>query len=190
MSWTLLAAVHKTETSFGRGPVSSSAGAQGPMQLMLETFASYGRNVGGDGVTRVDDLEDAIYSAANLDNPRIVLTELARSDIEAGVIDQRVLAVMEALSSRFEFSVSVLKSGHSPQVAGKTSYSNHYFGRAVDIYAVNGQLVSRLNAASRELTMWLGQFPVEVRPSEVGSPFGDIVYPGAFSDLYHRDHVT
>lgn len=66
---------------------------------------------------------------------------------------------------------------------------DHYFGRAMDIYAVNGQLMSPLNAASRELTMLLGQFPVEVRPSEVGSPFGGIVYPGAFSDQHHRDHV-
>ncbi|MGH2827063.1 MAG: hypothetical protein ACRDKF_08845, partial [Actinomycetota bacterium] len=124
-----------------------------------------------------------------LDNPRIVLTDLARTDIETGAIDRRVLAVLEALSSRFELSVSVLKSGHGQYVRDTTSYSNHYFGRAVDIFAVNGQLVSPLNSAARELTMWLGQFPVEVRPTEVGSPFGDIVYPGAFSDLYHRDHV-
>jgi hypothetical protein len=245
MDWTLLAAVHKTETSFGRGPVTSSADAQGPKQFMPRTFAEYGVDADGDGVAQVDDLEDAVFSAAHylcangagdparlrsalwhynhdpvyvdevatlaasygvtqvsagvavaqtspdslLDNPNITLTELARQDIEAGVIDERVLQVLEILSQRFEVSVSVLKSGHSPYVSGTTSFSNHYFGRAVDIYAVNGANVSPLNAHARQLSLLLNQFPDQVRPSEVGSPFYDILYPGAFADGAHQDHV-
>lgn len=77
----------------------------------------------------------------------------------AGAIDQRVLAVLEALSIRFRISVSVLKSGHSPYARGTTSYPSHHFGRAVDLFAVNGQLLSLFNAAAWELTICLGQFP-------------------------------
>jgi hypothetical protein len=245
LDWTVLAAVHKTETSFGRGAVTSSAGAQGPMQFMPETFAAYGVDGDGNGVAETNDVEDAILSAANylctngagdparlrsalwhynhdpayvdqvaalaasygvaqapsgvavahtssgsiLNSPNIALTELARQDIETGVIDQRVLQVLEILSRRYQISVSVLKSGHSPYVSGTSSFSNHYFGRAVDIYAVNGLNVSPLNLHSRQLSLLLDQLPGQLRPSEVGSPFYDIVYPGAFSDGDHRDHV-
>jgi hypothetical protein len=56
--------------------------------------------------------------SAILRNPNIVLTELARQDIEAGVIDGRVLQVLKLLSQRFSVSVSVLKSGHSPLRVG------------------------------------------------------------------------
>jgi Transglycosylase SLT domain len=245
MDWTLLAAVHKTETSFGRGAVVSSAGAQGPMQFMPETFAAYGVDGDGNGTAETNDIEDAIFSAANylcangagdparlrsalwhynhdpayvdrvatlaasygvvqspsgvalahtssgsiLDNPNISLTELARQDVSAGVIDGRVLQVLEILSQRFQLSVSVLKSGHSPYVSGTTAFSNHYFGRAVDIYAVNGVNVSSLNFHARQVVMLLNQLPGQLHPSEVGSPFYDIIYPGAFSDSGHRDHV-
>jgi hypothetical protein len=245
MDWTILAAVHKTETSFGRGAVTSSAGAQGPMQFMPETFAAYGVDGDGNGAAETNDVEDAVFSAANylcangagdparlrsalwhynhdpayvdevatlaasygvmqaspgvalaqpssgsiLNNPNIALTELARQDVSAGVIDGRVLQVLEILSQRFHISISVLKSGHSPYVSGTTSFSNHYFGRAVDIYAVNGANVSPLNFHARQVALLLNQFPEQLRPSEVGSPFYDIVYPGAFADGDHRDHV-
>ncbi|MGH7316473.1 MAG: lytic transglycosylase domain-containing protein, partial [Candidatus Rokuibacteriota bacterium] len=63
LEWTVLAALHKTETGFGRGPVRSSAGAQGPMQFMPATFASYGVDGDGNGLAQVNDLEDALFSA-------------------------------------------------------------------------------------------------------------------------------
>jgi hypothetical protein len=245
MDWTLLAAVHKTETSFGRGSVTSSAGAQGPMQFIPQTFAAYGVDADGNGSAQANDLEDAVFSAANylcangagdparlrsalwhynhdpayvdevaslaasygvapvspgvalastsphaiLTNPNVTMTELARNDVAAGVIDPRVLEVLEILSRRFQISVSVLKSGHSPYVAGTTSLSNHYFGRAVDIYAVNGVNVSPLNLHAHQLSLVLNELPQQLRPSEVGSPFYDIVYPGAFADGDHQAHL-
>jgi len=245
MEWTLLAAVHKTETSFGRGAAVSSAGAQGPMQFMPETFAAYGVDGDGNGLVETNDLEDAVFSAAKylcangagdparlrsalwhynhdpayvdqvatlaasygvvqmssgvafaqtssgsiVNNPNISLTELARHDVASGVIDQRVLQVLEILSQRYHVSVSVLKSGHSPYVSGTASFSNHYFGRAVDIYAVNGANVSSVNLHAKQLSLLLSQFPDQLRPSEVGSPFHDILFPGAFADAAHRDHV-
>jgi membrane-bound lytic murein transglycosylase B len=56
--WSLLAAVNLVESHFGRLRNDSIAGAQGPMQFIPATWASYGR--GGD----VHDPRDAILGAA------------------------------------------------------------------------------------------------------------------------------
>lgn len=66
LDWTVLAAIHKVETSFGTGRAMSSAGAQGPMQFMPPTFQAYGVDGDGDGRADINDVEDAIFSAANL----------------------------------------------------------------------------------------------------------------------------
>lgn len=66
LDWTILAAIHKVETGFGTGRATSSAGAQGPMQFMPSTFEVYGADGDGDRVARINDVEDAIFSAANL----------------------------------------------------------------------------------------------------------------------------
>ena len=66
---------------------------------------------------------------------------------------------------------------------------NLYFGRAADIYAMNGVNVSSLNFHARQVALFLNQLPDQLHPSEVGSPFYDIVYPGAFADSDHWDHV-
>lgn len=60
VDWTYLAAIHLVETRMGRIRGTSTAGAQGPMQFIPETWARYG--AGGD----VDDPGDAILAAARL----------------------------------------------------------------------------------------------------------------------------
>ena len=57
ISWQLLAAVNYVESDFGRLREASVAGAQGPMQFMPSTWASYGR---GD----VHDPRAAILAAS------------------------------------------------------------------------------------------------------------------------------
>ncbi|MDQ4058715.1 MAG: hypothetical protein M3124_06290 [Actinomycetota bacterium] len=64
MPRSLLAAVHETETSFGRGP--GDPRRQERSSWMRPSPATRD----GDGVVRVDDLEDAVYSAANLPVPQ------------------------------------------------------------------------------------------------------------------------
>jgi soluble lytic murein transglycosylase-like protein len=59
VSWQLLAAVNYVETKFGRVVSNSTAGAQGPMQFLPSTWATYG--LGGD----IHDPHDAILGAAN-----------------------------------------------------------------------------------------------------------------------------
>jgi hypothetical protein len=58
--WQYLAAIHLVETRMGRIRGDSSAGAQGPMQFLPSTWATYGG--GGD----IDSFHDAILAAARL----------------------------------------------------------------------------------------------------------------------------
>ena len=65
MSWTLLAAIGQVETGHGANTSSSYAGAQGPMQFMPATFATYGVDGDGDGDRDISDPADAVFSAAH-----------------------------------------------------------------------------------------------------------------------------
>jgi murein DD-endopeptidase MepM/ murein hydrolase activator NlpD len=60
----ILAAVGYMETGHGSNMNTSSAGAQGPMQFMPDTFAAVGYDANGDGTADIMDPEDAIPSAA------------------------------------------------------------------------------------------------------------------------------
>jgi soluble lytic murein transglycosylase-like protein len=64
MSWTLLAAIGQVESGHGANTSSSYAGAQGPMQFLPSTFASYAVDGDGDGLTEIQDPADAIFTAA------------------------------------------------------------------------------------------------------------------------------
>ncbi|MDP9480688.1 MAG: lytic murein transglycosylase, partial [Actinomycetota bacterium] len=64
IDWAVLAAVGKVETGHGSNMGTSSAGAQGPMQFMPDTWASVGRDANGDGTADIMDPEDAIPTAA------------------------------------------------------------------------------------------------------------------------------
>ena len=64
MDWAVLAGVGFVETNHGANKNTSSAGAQGPMQFMPETWASIGVDGNGDGNKDVLDPADAIPAAA------------------------------------------------------------------------------------------------------------------------------
>jgi hypothetical protein len=60
----ILAGINAVETAFGTNLGPSSAGAEGWMQFMPETWATYGVDANGDGVADPNNPEDAIYAAA------------------------------------------------------------------------------------------------------------------------------
>jgi hypothetical protein len=73
-----------------------------------------------------------------LGNERIEIYACGRRDIEAGIIDRRVLATLEYLAaSGLEPTVSSLRCGHGIYTASG-NVSHHTTGSALDIAAVNG----------------------------------------------------
>ncbi len=66
--WTLLAGIGMIETNHDAITTittTSIAGAQGAMQFMPATFATYGVDGNGDGRVDIHDRADSVYSAAN-----------------------------------------------------------------------------------------------------------------------------
>ncbi len=61
----VLAGINEVETGFGTNMGPSSAGAEGWMQFMPETWASYGVDANGDGVADPYNPEAAIFAAAS-----------------------------------------------------------------------------------------------------------------------------
>lgn len=242
LDWTVLAAIHKVETNFGRSEISSSKGALGPMQFMPPTWRAYGVDGDGDGLADTNNVYDAIFSAAHLlcangagdpsrladaiwnynhsdsyvaevlelatsygvatlgsglasaaptdllNNPRVTLTSNARADLEAGVVDARIIALLDAISRRYAIGISVFKSGHSMRTRSG-SISNHYYGRAVDITFVDGRPVSDGNNSARHIVEALAKIQGGMRPPELGHPFSDLTVIGGFSDADHDDHL-
>lgn len=62
----ILAGVNWVETDFGKNLGPSSAGAEGWMQFMPESWATYGVDANGDGVSDPSSPWDAIFAAAQL----------------------------------------------------------------------------------------------------------------------------
>jgi hypothetical protein len=132
-------------------------------------------------------LASQVVPGALLRNSNVILTGNARFDLETGVVDQRLIALLEALASRWEIGISVFKTGHSMYTASG-SISLHYSGRAADIYIVSGAAVSGSNYDARGLVEWVNSLSGPGRPSEIGSPF-PVRGPGAWTDVAHADHV-
>jgi hypothetical protein len=73
-----------------------------------------------------------------LENPRIEIYSCGRRDIEGGVVDRRVLAMLEFLaSSGMKPTVTSLRCGHGFYTAGG-NVSAHSSGNAIDIAKING----------------------------------------------------
>jgi hypothetical protein len=127
---------------------------------------------------------------ALLANPGLTLTENARYDLEQGLVDARVVALLHLLLQSYTVHVSVFKTGHATYVRGTDKVSNHIGGRAVDIFQLNGEPVSASSGAARAVTAWLATGSGPLRPDEIGSPFAEFAgLPGAFTDGDHQDHL-
>jgi hypothetical protein len=136
-------------------------------------------DMGGGGPANVDEL---------LHDRNLELDPEAAGDLKSGVVDPRLVSMLDRLTQDHEIGVSVIKTGHDQFVAGSTSVSNHFTGRAVDISTVDGAPVNSGNAAAREVAGMIAELPASIRPSEVGTPFS-ISAPGFFTDGAHQDHL-
>jgi hypothetical protein len=124
-----------------------------------------------------------------LANPRIELYSCGRRDIEAGVIDRRVLATLEFLaSSGLKPTVTSLRCGHGLYTSGG-NVSAHSSGNAVDVAKINGIPIlgnqgpgSIADIAVRRLLTLQGT----MKPAQIITL---MTYEGATNTLAMADHA-
>jgi membrane-bound lytic murein transglycosylase B len=116
--------------------------------------------------------------------------ELELWDIQQGMVDPRVLTLIAAITQEHTVRISSLRSDHSMNTASG-NVSNHYFGRAVDIAAIDGVPCTDVSFDGPCGTMVraLALLPPAQRPTELIFCF-DPDGPGpAFAAADHCDHI-
>lgn len=139
-----------------------------------------GAEEGGGGGGRGGDPASA---KSLLENPNLTLDEDAIADLEAGIVDPRLVGIVDRLTEDHEIELSVIKTGHPRGEA-----SNHFFGRGLDISVIDGEPVNPGNLAAREVATKLAELEGPLRATEIGTPF-PISEPGFFTDGGHQDHI-
>jgi hypothetical protein len=169
-----------------------AAGVSGLLLIPVLVFGAFAGGLGSassDAVVTTGDVSE--LARAVLSDPAIHLTTKARADVLAGIVDARVLQVLLLVAQTHELSlVGPLVTGHSHYVKGTTRVSNHVFGRAVDIMAIDGSPVSQSNASAREVIAEILAFSAPLTPDEVGGPW--IIRVGtrsSFTNADHQDHI-
>lgn len=124
---------------------------------------------------------------ALLTNRNVVLDADGVADIRAGRIDPRIVAVLTKLSEAHRITVSAMCIDH-PKFTSGASVSNHYFGRGVDVAAIDGVPVNATNTVARDVASGLSSLAPSYRPDEIGTPWA-ISGPGYFTDAEHQDKI-
>jgi hypothetical protein len=116
--------------------------------------------------------------------------ELEKRDLESGAIDPRIVGLLGAITQSHQITISALRSDHS-EYTSEGNISNHYYGRAMDIAAVDGVSCTDTSptAPCGELATTLSQLPAPAMPTELIYCY-DVDGPGpAFARSDHCDHV-
>jgi hypothetical protein len=164
---------------------------------LLESTAIYraqGKNalIGGSSIGQIMLMSKEALAQRALANPRIEIYSCGRRDIEAGIVDRRVLATLEFLAaSGLKPTITSLTCGHGYYTAGG-NVSEHSSGNAVDIAKINGIPIlghqgegSITDIAIRRLLTLQGT----MRPHQIISL---MTYDGADNTLAlpdHADHI-
>ena len=100
--------------------------------------AFFGENAAGATIGQILLMSKEALAQRVLANPRIEIYSCGRRDIEAGIVDRRVLAMLEFLaSSGLKPTVTSLRCGHGFYTTSG-NVSAHSSGNAIDIAKING----------------------------------------------------
>jgi hypothetical protein len=113
-------------------------------------------------------------------------------DIQSGVIDPRILGIIGAISQQHTITISALRSDHS-KLTASGNVSNHYYGRAMDIAAIDGVACTdvSVDGPCGIIARQLGALPAGQEPTELiycWDPDGP-ANPNGFAQADHCDHV-
>ena len=136
-----------------------------------------------------EDVQEAL-ATRTLDDADLDIYPGGRSDIEAGLVDPRILVTLSFLANRFgSATVTSMVSGHGVYTAGG-NISLHSFGQAMDIGSLGGENVtghmgpgSRTHRAVKELLL----LPESMQPAEVISLWD--LGGASFALADHADHI-
>jgi len=122
-----------------------------------------------------------------LENPAFGATPEAARDLEAGVVDERLVAALRTVAGEHRVCVEAFKEGHYfepgvpdgpriPEGYGEAGGlpNTHYFGRAADVWWVDGKPVEG-NATDPEVLdigRVLAEVPPQRRPDQIIGPPG------------------
>src|SRR4051812_24031306 len=140
--WELLAAINEIETDYGRNLRVSTAGAQGWMQFMPETWKSYGVDGNNDGLMDPYNPVDAIFGAA-----RYLKAAGADKDIRGAVfaynhadwyVDSVLMRaqIIGGMPANLVGSLTGLTEGRFP-VAAQASYKDEVTKRSLKVTGSN-----------------------------------------------------
>ena len=115
---------------------------------------------------------------------------LEMRDIQSGALDPRIMSLLGMITQTHRVTIAALRSDHS-EYTTSGNVSNHFFGRAMDIAAVDGVSCTDVAPTSPcgELGRTLTLLPAPLHPTELIYCF-DLDGPGpAFARADHCDHV-
>jgi hypothetical protein len=122
-----------------------------------------------------------------LSRPNFGATSQAAGDLESGVVDERMISTLLTISEKHSICVQTFKEGHRflpgvedgptiPEGYGDSGGlpNTHYFGRAADIYWIDGEPVqgNGTKPAVLDVGRMLGSIPPQSRPDEIIGPPG------------------
>lgn len=134
-------------------------------------------------------LPNVVIAPINWDNLTLS-NELEQQDLDSGAIDPRIVGLIGAITQGHQITISSLRSDHS-QYTAEGGVSNHFYGRAMDIAAVDGVSCTETAPAAPcgELARTLSALPSPAMPTELIYCY-DVDGPGpAFARSDHCDHV-
>ena len=163
-----------------------SCGNMGEVDLSPACPPGVGRGIWDLDSPKGDDLKSASTEVRKLlKNPNFGATPQAAGDLERGVVDTRLLAALQLISEEHRICVQTFKEGHYflpgvpdgpriPEGYGKAGglTNTHYYGRAADVWWVDGKPVegNAADPAVLEVGKTLAGIPPRRRPDQIIGP--------------------
>ena len=153
-------------------------------------LAHYDRAVGIDALVKGLAAQKEALEARVLNDLRLTIYAGGRDDIAQGHVDVRVLAVVEYLADTYgRINVTCLIAGHG-EFARPGVISAHYYGRGVDIGAIDGISMNghqQPGGITEQAVRSLLLLPPEVEPAQIISLLG--LGGASFALADHYDHI-
>jgi hypothetical protein len=153
-------------------------------------LAHYFRAVGTETLVTGLEASKARLARRLLADPRVTIYAGGRSDIEAGRVNERVLAVIAYLADTFgSVEITSLVSGHRLYARPRV-ISAHVYGDAVDVAALGGVSIAghqEPGGLTEQAVRDLLFLPAEVEPKQIISLLG--LGGPSFALADHADHI-